>query len=402
MSSSASSKEADGNTVKSNSTFDEASKIGGKMDGSATDSDNADTATPSTNSGASSPSGDNELPVAVSDPINITESTGGSGFFKTPTGTYIEIRDVWASNLDEEMENIRKIIDKYNYVAMDTEFPGVVARPVGDFGDLQFQTLRCNVDMLKLIQLGLSFTDKDGNWVDFDGCKCTCWQFNFKFSLSGDMFAQDSIELLQSSGIDFEKFEHLGIDVQYFGELMMMSGLVLNDDIKWISFHSSYDFGYLLKTLTCTDLPMDEPAFLELLLTYFPCIYDVKYMMTAVEGMHGGLSSLADTLQIDRIGPMHQAGSDSLLTAQTYFALLNKHFSSTCDDSKFRGELFGIGSNHTKYKSKGYPNTSSASSQPQQLQYNPAVHHPQGSAILNGAQPAMPASGSGFGYDDTY
>ena len=42
-------------------------------------------------------------------------------------------------------------------------------------------------------------------------------------------------------------------------------------------------------------------------------------------------------------------------------------------NKRFRGELFGIGSNHTKYKSKGYPNTSSASSQPQQLQYNPAV-----------------------------
>jgi CCR4-NOT transcription complex subunit 7/8 len=36
------------------------------------------------------------------------------------------------------------------------------------------------VDMLKLIQLGLSFTDAEGNWVD----GCTCWQFNFKFSLS--------------------------------------------------------------------------------------------------------------------------------------------------------------------------------------------------------------------------
>lgn len=33
----------------------------------------------------------------------------------------------------------------------------------------------------------------------------------------------------------------------------------------------------------------------------------LQYMMTAVEGMHGGLSSLADTLQIERIGPMHQA-----------------------------------------------------------------------------------------------
>lgn len=90
------------------------------------------------------------------------------------------------------------------------------------------------------------------------------------------MFAQDSIELLKSSGIDFNKFEKLGIDVHYFGELMIMSGLVLNDDIKWISFHSSYDFGYLLKTLTCADLPMDEAAFLDLLTTYFPAIYDVK------------------------------------------------------------------------------------------------------------------------------
>jgi len=135
---------------------------------------------------------------------------------------------------------------------------------------------------------------------------------------------------------------------------MMMSGLVLNDDVKWVSFHSSYDFGYLLKTLTCKELPMEESAFLELLHTYFPYIYDVKYMMTAVEGMYGGLSALADTLQVERIGPMHQAGSDSLLTAQTFFSLINKHFQGTCDDSKFRGELFGLGSNHTKYKGKGY------------------------------------------------
>lgn len=93
---------------------------------------------------------------------------------------------------------------------------------------------------------------------------------------SDDMFAEDSIELLKTSGIDFTKFDKFGIDVHYFGELMMMSGLVLNEDVKWISFHSSYDFGYLLKTLTCKELPMDENSFLDLLRTYFPCIYDVK------------------------------------------------------------------------------------------------------------------------------
>lgn len=230
-----------------------------------------------------------------------SSSISASGFFPTPDGKTIEIRDVWASNLEEEMANIREIIEQYPYVAMDTEFPGVVARPVGDFSatEIQYQTLRCNVNMLKLIQLGLSFTDGEGNWAE----GCTCWQFNFKFSLQDDMFAQDSIELLKTSGIDFPKFEEFGIDVQEFGELIMMSGLVLSEDVRWVSFHSSYDFGYLVKTLTCSELPNDEAAFMELLHTYFPCIYDVKYMMTAVEGMHGGLSGLADTLQVPSLPP---------------------------------------------------------------------------------------------------
>ena len=275
-----------------------------------------------------------------------------SGLFPIPGGKTIEIRDVWASNLDEEMANIRDIIETYPYVAMDTEFPGVVARPMGDCSaaEMTYQTLRINVDMLKIIQLGLSFTDGEGNWAE----GCTCWQFNFKFHPDADISAHDSIELLKTSGIDFAKFNELGIDVAHFGELMMMSGLVLNEDVKWVSFHSSYDFGYLLKTLCCTDLPTEEAPFMDLLHLYFPAIYDVKFMMTAVEGMHGGLSALGDTLQVERIGPMHQAGSDSLLTAQTFFALVAKHFNTTIDDSKFRGELFGLGTNHTKFKNRGY------------------------------------------------
>ena len=118
-------------------------------------------------------------------------------------------------------------------------------------------------------------------------------------------------------------------------------------------------------------------------------------MMTAVEGMHGGLSALADTLQVERIGPMHQAGSDSLLTAQTFFAFVKKHLAGTCDDAKYRGELFGLGSNHTKYKNRPYSSSTAGSvssgnvnggnggalpgqHHSQQVQYNSAVHYPQG------------------------
>jgi hypothetical protein len=58
---------------------------------------------------------------------------------------------------------------------------------------------------------------------------------------------QDSIELLKQSGIDFATTEARGVDVRHFGELLMSSGIVLNDDVRWITFHSGYDFGYLLK-----------------------------------------------------------------------------------------------------------------------------------------------------------
>lgn len=41
-----------------------------------------------------------------------------SGFFPTPDGKTIEIRDVWASNLADEMAHIREILEKFPYVAM--------------------------------------------------------------------------------------------------------------------------------------------------------------------------------------------------------------------------------------------------------------------------------------------
>lgn len=46
------------------------------------------------------------------------------------------------------------------------------------------------------------------------------------------MYAQDSIELLKNSGIDFVSNEARGIDVQQFGASLMTSGIVLNDEVS--------------------------------------------------------------------------------------------------------------------------------------------------------------------------
>lgn len=98
------------------------------------------------------------------------------------------------------MRNIREVIEKYPYIAMvsvhfidtvschnlhsgqDTEFPGVVARPIGSFktsSDYHYQTMRCNVDLLKIIQVGLTLADEEGNYPQ----DITTWQFNFLFSV---------------------------------------------------------------------------------------------------------------------------------------------------------------------------------------------------------------------------
>lgn len=56
---------------------------------------------------------------------------------------------------------------------------------------------------------------------------------------SEDMYSQDSIDLLQNSGLQFKKHEEEGIDTLYFAELLMTSGLVLCENVKWLSFHRS-------------------------------------------------------------------------------------------------------------------------------------------------------------------
>lgn len=252
------------------------------------------------------------------------------------------IREVWANNLYEEFKIIRQIVNKYHYVAMDTEFPGVVARPLGDFkstNDYRYHLIRCNVNMLKLIQIGLTFLDENGQTPSRE---YTTWQFNFKFNLNEDMFAQDSIDLLTTSGIQFKRHEKEGIDHEEFAELLTTSGVVLSDNVRWLSFHSGYDFGYLLRLLTNLDLPSDETDFFDLLRIYFSNIYDVKFLMKSCKDLKGGLQEVAEHLEIQRTGPQHQAGSDSLLTGEAFFKMKEMFFEDNIDDTKYCGQLYGL------------------------------------------------------------
>ena len=114
------------------------------------------------------------------------------------------------------------------------------------------------------------------------------------------MYAQESIDLLAKSGIMFQKNTESGIDPMHFAELLTSSGVVICEKVTWISFHSSYDFGYLIKLLTNKDLPNTEAEFLELLKIFFPNVFDIKYLMKSCRNLKGGLEEVARQLEVKK------------------------------------------------------------------------------------------------------
>ena len=90
-------------------------------------------------------------------------------------------------------------------------------------------------------------------------------------------------------------------------------------------------------------LPATEDAFFELFHTYFPCIYDIRHLVRTIDTLMGGLQKCADTLQVERVGTIHTAGSDALVTAAVFFKLRKDYFDDKYDRAKFSGVLYGLG-----------------------------------------------------------
>jgi len=95
--------------------------------------------------------------------------------------------------------------------------------------------------------------------------------------------------------------------------------------------------------------------------------------MKSCKNLKGGLQEVAEQLEIQRVGPQHQAGSDSLLTGMVFFKMrevgdsslslnsliitytsllmlillaiftLQMFFEDNIDDAKYCGHLYGLG-----------------------------------------------------------
>ena len=272
------------------------------------------------------------------------------------------IVEVYEDNFIQEIIIISKLLEEYNYIGMDTEFPGTVYNITNMSKDFYFRTLKMNVDSLKLIQLGITLTNEKGEFPK--NYPYHTWQFNFQFDKNSDKILQASLNLLERGGIDFDKLKNKGIKHKIFAEYFMISGLVLNPDITWISFHGCYDFGYLLKLLLNSKLPKNEKEFMDLLNTYFINYYDIRTLVKGKDNLQGSLNRLAQYLEVWREGKTHQAGSDSVVTIDVYFKLIKNGLIDENKLAKNKNILFGVDSeednketiNYTRIGNMSYPN----------------------------------------------
>ena len=113
------------------------------------------------------------------------------------------------------------------------------------------------------------------------------------------------MDLLKRSGFDFEKHKLKGIPQALFAEYLITSGMCVNPNLHWITFHGGVDFGYMLRTLLGHELPRDETSYFDNMQIYFCNFYDIKEIKRDIDYLCGGLSKIAKELDVERIGTMH-------------------------------------------------------------------------------------------------
>ena len=272
------------------------------------------------------------------------------------------IIEVYKENFLKEINILSELSEDYNYIGMDTEFPGTVFSINNMSEDFYYKSLKTNVNKLKLIQLGITIMNEKGEYPK--NYPYHTWQFNLEFDKNIDKYHPTSMNLLKQSGIDFEKLKKRGINHKIFAEYLMTSNLVLNPDIKWVSFQGSYDFGYLLRLLLGKELPEKEEDFIDLLDLYFMNYYDIRMLVKGYQNMQGGLNRLADQLKVQRMGTIHQAGSDSMLTLDVFFKLIQGGYINENKLKDLKNIIHGIGEgrdneemiNYTQIVNSNYQN----------------------------------------------
>ncbi|PKA54566.1 putative CCR4-associated factor 1 like 11 [Apostasia shenzhenica] len=246
------------------------------------------------------------------------------------------LRRVTRRNFLRELHLISSVLRRLvsPVIFLDTEFPGTIHRPTKHHAALspaeRYALIRANVDDLRPIQVGLTLSDSCTGGVDY-----FTWEFDLcDFDPRRHPHAPESIALLESSGMDFDRLRREGVPSTWLARLLFDVGLIGSGlSATWVAFQGGYDFGFLMKMVTRVTMPpWGPPASLPATLADFLGL--------------ASLERVAAQLGVERTaGKNHQAGSDSLLTCKVFFRMKEIYFhgrddkAAASDQDKAAGDL---------------------------------------------------------------
>uniref|UniRef100_A0A0E0L5X5 Uncharacterized protein n=1 Tax=Oryza punctata TaxID=4537 RepID=A0A0E0L5X5_ORYPU len=262
----------------------------------------------------------------------------------------VAIRDVWADQAEQELEELCRWVEYYPLVAMDSEFArredlrSSTTEP--RTADAHYTQMCGYVNGGELVQVGFAICDP--LFVVPDATSAA-WQFNLRFDASARPPNSASVSFLRDKAhLDLQAHaSHRAIPVDLFLLMIRSSSLMSNPKITWITFHGSTDFGYLLRCISgAPDLPPNRHTFMEQFRQAFPKAYDIKIFSQhgncLQQKIPGGLNTLANALGVQRQGEQHQAGSDALVSLRCFAVLMEKLPSFAHSICHFNGVLYGV------------------------------------------------------------
>uniref|UniRef100_A0A0E0M569 poly(A)-specific ribonuclease n=1 Tax=Oryza punctata TaxID=4537 RepID=A0A0E0M569_ORYPU len=258
-------------------------------------------------------------------------------FYRQPPPRSVHTRKVTAWNLRDELSRILSLMLRgFSFVAVDTQFPGIVhphPRGAGITADDKYAAVKENADELCILQLGITLSDADGR-LPVDRVHGALVEFMWEFDFAGfdaclHRHAPVSVEFLRSQGFNFEAARLVGVPATAFAAELAFSGILGLSGLTWVTFGGMYDVAFLLKLVTGgAPLPATRLDFLAQVGVLFGTqVFDGKHMASLLH-MHGGLTAVGEMLRLPppQLPRRHMAGQNSLMALQLFMELRRRFF----------------------------------------------------------------------------
>ncbi|KAK3129767.1 hypothetical protein QOZ80_6BG0484380 [Eleusine coracana subsp. coracana] len=251
-------------------------------------------------------------------------NTAAAAAAMPPPVTGVPVRQVWAHNLDAEMDAVLAFATRARHVSFSVQYPGVVhggadqqQDPAALTTEKRYAFLKANVDALKPLQVGLAILADDG--------RCAAWEFNLAgFDPSTDPHAPRSVAHLAARGMDLAAHRAVGVPVHRFSMALHHCALLRRPGIAWVTHAGAYHVAYFLKIITGGQpMPADITGFLALA-RRFLCgdVFDVARVAGDRPGLPVGLERIAAVLGLAApLGSPRLAGARAVLAMQVFVTL---------------------------------------------------------------------------------